>query len=95
MNSLVKKNLFYRKSFDFIEKKKRIFRYLLSNNKIFLHIRWQCFLNIVKMNLTTSITKVKNFCFTTGKTKIFSRKFRISRFFLRKLLSKGKILDLY
>ena len=51
MNSLVKKNLFYRKSFDFIEKKKKIFRYLLSNNKIFLHIRWQCFLNIIKMNL--------------------------------------------
>ena len=53
-----------------MEKKKRVYRFLLSNNKIFLHIRWQCFLNVVKINTMSSITQSKNFCYLTGKTKV-------------------------
>jgi len=90
MKSSFKKNNFLRKSFFLLEKKKRIFRYLLANNKIFLHIRWQCFLNIVKINSVLSASNPKNFCFITKKTKVFSNKYRTSRFVLRRLILNGK-----
>jgi ribosomal protein S14 len=95
MKSLINKNLSFRKSFNILEKRKRVFRYLLLNNKIFLHIRWQCFLNIVRINSTSGITKSKNFCFITGKTKIFSKKYRMSRFALRKLILNGRIPNFF
>jgi len=90
MKSSAKKNLFLRKAFHASEKKRKIFRYLLTNNKIFLHIRWQCFLNIVKINSVSGLSKIKNFCFITDKTKIFSKKYRTSRFVLRRLIMNGK-----
>lgn len=95
MKFLVKKNVIFRKLFNSMEKKKRVYRFLLSNNKIFLHIRWQCFLNVVKINTMSSITQSKNFCYLTGKTKIFTKKYRISRFMLRKLIMCGNFYDFY
>jgi hypothetical protein len=93
MKSVFKKNLFIRQSIFKLEKKKKIYRYLLSNNKIFLHIRWQCFLNIVKLNSISNATTAKNFCYITKKTKIFSKTFRMSRFNLRRHLVGGKIFN--
>ena len=73
MKFLIKKNVIFRKLFNSMEKKKRVYRFLLSNNKIFLHIRWQCFLNVVKINTMSSITQSKNFCYLTGKQKYLQK----------------------
>jgi hypothetical protein len=91
MKYLIKKNLKFRKFFDVAEKKTKIFRYLFMNNKIFLHVRWQCFLNTVKMIPTHNLSKLKKFFFITGKTSIILKGYRMSRFSLRKFISTGKL----
>jgi len=87
MTAAVQKNKRFRTSYFTVEKKRRAIQYLFFNNKIFLHIRWQCFLSGVRLHFTSHKTKIKNFCFVTGKTRILLKNFRISRFLLKKTLS--------
>lgn len=89
MQKKVKKNINQRYLFKSIEKKRLILKILLNNLNINKTIRWKLQQKFFFFNQNSSITRIKNICVLTGRSKSIYRLFKLSRIQLRKLASEG------
>jgi small subunit ribosomal protein S14 len=89
MQKKIKKNIIQRKLFNNFEKKRLILKILLNNVKINQNIRWKIQQKYFFFNQNSSLTRIKNICVLTGRSKSIYRLFKISRIQLRKLASEG------
>jgi small subunit ribosomal protein S14 len=81
----------YRKLYHKFEKNKKELKSLFQNRLINSKLRFSAFkkLNIISCN--SSISKFKNRCLITGKSKGILRNFKISRIKFREFASNGDI----
>ena len=89
MQKKIKKNIKQRVLFKNLEKKRLIYKIILKNLNLKKELRCKAQQKLFFFNQNSSITRIKNICTITGRSKSIYRLFKISRIQLRKLASKG------
>jgi small subunit ribosomal protein S14 len=89
MQKKIKKNIKQRYTFKDFEKKRLILKIISKNLNIEKDLRWKLYQKWFFFNSNSSITRIKNLCVLTGRSKSVYRLFKISRIQLRKLASEG------
>nr|YP_010507846.1 ribosomal protein S14 [Phytophthora capensis]UXG55962.1 ribosomal protein S14 [Phytophthora capensis] len=89
MQKKIKKNIKQRYLFKNFEKNRLTLKILSKNLNIEKDLRWKLQQKWFFFHQNSSITRIKNLCVLTGRSKSIYRLFKISRIKLRKLASKG------
>jgi small subunit ribosomal protein S14 len=89
MQKKIKKNIRQRFLFQDLEKKRLIIKIISNNLNLQKKIRWKIEQRWFKFDRNSSLTRIKNICVLTGRSKSIYRFFKISRLQLRKLASTG------
>jgi small subunit ribosomal protein S14 len=89
MQKKIKKNIKQRYLFKKFEKNRLILKILSKNLHIEKDLRWKLQQKWFFFHQNSSITRIKNLCILTGRSKSIYRLFKISRIQLRNLASKG------
>lgn len=89
MQKKIKKNIKQRYLFKDLEKRRLILKIISKNLNIQQDLRWKLQQKWFFFNQNSSITRIKNICVLTGRSKSVYRLFKISRIQLRKLASEG------
>ena len=77
-------------------KKKRLVYKIITNCFQFKYkIRWKSQQKLMNFHQNTSITRIKNRCQLTGRSKSIYRLFKLSRIQLRELASNGLLPGVY
>ena len=87
----IKKNIKQRYFFKNFEKKRLILKILFKNLNIESKLRWKFQQKLNFFDQNSSITRIKNICILTGRSRSIYRIVKISRIQLRNLISKGLI----
>jgi small subunit ribosomal protein S14 len=91
MKKKIKHNIKQRYLFKHFEKNRLILRILIKNLYLKKQQRWKIQQKILFFNTKSSITRIKNICILTGRSRSIYRLFKISRIQLRNLISFKKI----
>nr|YP_010394177.1 ribosomal protein S14 [Phytophthora tropicalis]YP_010394610.1 ribosomal protein S14 [Phytophthora capsici]UXG56500.1 ribosomal protein S14 [Phytophthora capsici]DAZ88185.1 TPA_asm: ribosomal protein S14 [Phytophthora tropicalis]DAZ88657.1 TPA_asm: ribosomal protein S14 [Phytophthora capsici]DAZ88696.1 TPA_asm: ribosomal protein S14 [Phytophthora capsici] len=89
MQKKIKKNIKQRYLFKNFEKNRLTLKIISKNLNIEKDLRWKLQQKWFFFHQNSSITRIKNLCVLTGRSKSIYRLFKISRIQLRKLASKG------
>ena len=89
MQKKIKKNIKQRYLFKNLEKKRLVLKIILKNLNIKKDLRWKLQQKWFFFNQNSSLTRIKNLCTLTGRSKSVYRLFKMSRIQLRKLTSEG------
>jgi small subunit ribosomal protein S14 len=89
MQKQIKKNINQRYSFKDKEKKRLILKAITQNLNLEKNIRWKTQKKFITIPNISSLTRIKNRCILTGRSKSVYRFFKLSRIQLRKLASEG------
>lgn len=89
MQKQIKKNIEQRYIYSKLEKKRLVLKSISFNTKIDKKIRWKIQKKFNELPTKSSITRVKNICIITGRSRSVIRFLRISRIQLKKFISKG------
>lgn len=89
MQKKIKKNIKQRYLFQNLEKNRLILKIISKNYYLKKQLRWKSQQKWFFFNNNTSITRIKNICILTGRTRSIYRFLKISRIQLRKLASTG------
>jgi small subunit ribosomal protein S14 len=89
MQKKIKKNIKQRYLFQNVEKKRLIFKIISKNFNLQKELRWKAQQKWFFFHQNSSLTRIKNICVLTGRTRSIYRLFKISRIQLRKLASEG------
>lgn len=89
MKKKIKKNINQRLLFKNLEKKRLIIKIISNNFNLKKIIRWKIEQKWFNFNKDSSLTRIKNICILTGRSKSIYKFFKISRLQLRKLASMG------
>lgn len=89
MQKKIKKNIKQRYLFKNLEKNRLILKIISKNLNVEKVLRWKLQQKWFFFNQNSSITRIKNLCVLTGRSKSIYRLFKISRIQLRKLASEG------
>jgi len=91
MKSLLLKDYKRRYLYSKYEKKKIILKYIQNNLNLSKDIRIKAYNKINTLPVNSSITRIKNRCVLTNRSRSIYRKFKLSRLMFRKLASEGLI----
>jgi small subunit ribosomal protein S14 len=89
MQKKIKKNINQRLLFKNLEKKRLIIKIISNNFNLKKIIRWKIEQKWFNFNKNSSLTRIKNICILTGRSKSIYKFFKISRLQLRKLAAMG------
>nr|YP_010507962.1 ribosomal protein S14 [Phytophthora humicola]UXG56309.1 ribosomal protein S14 [Phytophthora humicola] len=89
MQKKIKKNIKQRYLFQKFEINRLTLKILSKNLNIEKDLRWKLQQKWFFFHQNSSITRIKNLCVLTGRSKSIYRLFKISRIQLRNLASKG------
>lgn len=89
MQKKIKKNINQRLLFKNLEKKRLIYKIISKNLNLKQELRWKAQQKWFFFYKNSSLTRIKNICVLTGRTRSIYRLFKISRLQLRKLASEG------
>ena len=95
MQKKIKKNINQRYLFKDFEKKRLIIKIISNNFNFKKAIRWKIEQKWFNFNKNSSLTRIKNICILTGRSKSVYRFFKISRLQLRKLASIGLLPGIF
>jgi small subunit ribosomal protein S14 len=87
----IKKNVNQRNLLKKIEYKRLAIKAISNNLKIDTKIRWKAQQLFFKLPIKSSITRVKNICILTGRSKSIYKKFKLSRIQLKFFITEGLI----
>lgn len=89
MQKKIKKNIKQRYLFKNLEKKRLILKIISKNLNLNKTLRWKLQQKWFFFKQNSSLTRIKNLCVLTGRSKSIYRLFKISRIQLRKLASEA------
>ena len=89
MQKKIKKNIKQRYLFQSLEKKRLIYKIISKNLNLQKNLRWRAQQKWFFFHQNASLTRIKNICILTGRSKSVYRFFKISRIQLRKLASEA------
>lgn len=84
----------YRKTYKKFELNKKYYKYIFQNQLLSSETRYKGFKKLVWITHYSSISKIKNRCIISGKSKSVSRFFKLSRITFRKLANNGNIVGI-
>lgn len=84
----------YRKTYKKFELNKKYYKYIFHNQLLSSETRYKGFKKLVWITHYASISKVKNRCIISSKSKSVSRFFKLSRITFRKLANNGNIVGI-
>jgi ribosomal protein S14 len=73
------------------EEKRKILKSISQNTNLSTFLRWKAGLDLSILPKNSSLTKLKNRCIFTGRSRSVLGKFNMSRLMLRKLAREGSI----
>ena len=91
MQKQIKKNIKQRYLFKNFEKKRLIYKIILNNLNLQKELRFKIKQKWYIFNRNSSLTRIKNICILTGRSRSIYRLFKISRLKLRQLASNGSL----
>lgn len=91
MKSLILKDKKRRKLYAQYEKKKYILKYIKNNLILQKKFREKAQIKLFLFPRNSSITRIRNRCILTNRSRSIYRKFKFSRLMFRKLALNGKI----
>lgn len=77
-----------------LERKKKILKYIINNNKISTKMRKMLYLLLIKLPRKSSISRIENRCRISLRAHAVYRKFKLSRIFLKKMASEGNLMGI-
>ena len=89
MQKKIKKNIKQRYLFRNFEKNRLVLKIISRNLDIKRDLRWKLNQKWFFFHQNSSITRIKNLCVLTGRSRSIYRLFKISRIQLRNLASNG------
>jgi small subunit ribosomal protein S14 len=89
MQKKIKKNINQRYLFKTFEKKRLVLKILINNLLLKKKQRIKAQQHLFFFPKNSSLSRIKNLCILTGRTRSIYRFFKISRLQFRKLASKG------
>ena len=95
MKKKIKQNIKQRYLFKHFEKKRLILKSIINNTSIKKDIRFKIQQRYFSFSNNSSLTRIKNRCVLTGRSRSIYRFFKISRIELRKLASKGLLPNVF
>lgn len=93
MKKQIKRNINQRNSFKLNEENRFILKALTYNSLLKQKTRWKSQLFFQNFPLKSSITRIKNICILTGRSRGFLRNFKLSRLQFKALVSKGFLFN--
>lgn len=81
-----------RQIFKLTEVQKLVYKSILSNQKEPIEFRYKAHLFLLSFIRQSSLTKVKNRCIFTNRSKSVYRRFKMSRLMFRKMALEGKLI---
>lgn len=91
MKKQIKKNINQRYLFKKEEKKRLILKTITQNLNFERGLRWKIQKKFDTLPNNSSLTRIKNRCILTGRSRSVYRFFKLSRLQLRRLASKGRL----
>lgn len=91
----VRKEILKRKRFTYHHDKVLILKSIFSNQNLPIHLRYRAQMLLVKKYKKDSLSKINRYCLYSSNFRSVSRKFKLSRGFLRDFASRGLIVGLY
>ena len=91
MKKQIKKNINQRYLFKKEEKRRLIFKAITQNLTFENNLRWKIQKKFNMLSNNSSVTRIKNKCILTGRSRSIYRFFRLSRIQLRRLASQGRL----
>lgn len=92
MKILYTKDKNRRNIFSLLEKKKIILNHIINNLKLSENIRNFAYLQLNHISKISTITKIKNRCVLSNRSRAVYRKFKLSRIFLKNYALQGLIM---
>lgn len=86
------KDKFRRHLYQSFEKKKIILKALYKNENLPKEIRYKAYFILKTLPKNSSITRIRNRCIITNRSKAIYKKFKMSRLVFRNLASKGYLV---
>lgn len=84
----------YRKTYKKFELNKKYYKYIFQNQLLSDAVRYAGFKKLMWITSNSSISKIKNRCIMSGKSKSVFRSFKLSRIMFRKLANNGNIIGI-
>ena len=81
-----------RNLYKILEKKKIILNYIIRNLNLSKKLRYKAYILLIKIGEQNSITKIKNRCILSNRSKAIYRRFKLSRIFFKQYALKGSIM---
>ena len=91
MKKQIKKNIKQRYIYQNNEKQRLILKSISHNLILENQTRWKIQKKMLKLPTLSSITRIKNICIVTGRSRSIYRFLKISRIQLKKYISKGML----
>lgn len=91
MKKQIKKNITQRYLFQKNEKQRLILKAITQNTQFEKKTRWKIQQKFFNLSNNSSVTRIKNRCIITGRSRSIYRLFKMSRIQLRKLASEGAL----
>ena len=92
MKILYTKDKNRRNIFSLLEKKKIVLNHIINNLNFPLNIRNYAYLQLHDISKISTLTKIKNRCIFSNRSRAIYRKFKLSRIFLKKYALQGLIM---
>jgi len=80
-----------RLKYNIVEKKKTILKYIFNNLNLSQKLRTHAYTEYLTLSNDSSITKIKNRCILTNRSRGIYKKFKISRIFFKKIALEGNL----
>ena len=93
MKKQIKKNINQRNSFKLNEENRLILKSLTYNNFIKQETRWKMQMFFMNFPIGSSLSRIKNVCVITGRSRGFLRNFKLSRIQFKLFVKKGLLFN--
>lgn len=83
-----------RETYKRFELNKKYYKYIFINQLLETKLRFNSFKQLIHITHNASLSKIKNRCIMSGKSKSILRLFKLSRIKFRQLASNGNIIGI-
>lgn len=78
--------------YSLFERRRAVFRSIIENRALPSRLRIQAYRALVSLPRDSSVTRVRNRCVVTGRSRAIVRSFGLSRLQFRQLALEGKLI---
>lgn len=77
--------------YKILEKQKLVLKSIINNDNVLEKIRVKAYIKLQSLDKNTSVSRLKNRCVVTNRSRAIYKKFKISRLVFRRLALSGRL----